>query len=227
MKKKTRNTALVAIFAHPDDEAFGPCGTLAIFAKTRDVYIICVTNGDAGINSSSENKKLEEIRHEEMVKSTGCMGVKKVFFLGYNDGSLNNNLYHEIAGKIQKILKNLRPEILLTFEPRGVSGHIDHVAVSMVTSYVFEKLSFVKELWYYCHSEVVHALQQEYFIYFPPGYKKSDISKTLDISVVWDKKVEAMHHHLSQKHDIDRILAQYPKRPKTEDFIILKKKNYK
>ena len=38
---------LVCIFAHPDDEAFGPAGSIAKFASERDVYIICVTNGDA------------------------------------------------------------------------------------------------------------------------------------------------------------------------------------
>ena len=39
---------VVAVFAHPDDEAFGPGGTLAVLSKTHDVYIITVTGGEAG-----------------------------------------------------------------------------------------------------------------------------------------------------------------------------------
>lgn len=215
---------LVAVFAHPDDEVFGPGGAIATFAKERDVYIICVTNGDAGMNSSDDTRELGEIRKEEMLASTKILGIKKIFFLGYKDGSLNNNLYHEIAGKIQKILEELHPDILLTFEPRGVSGHLDHVAVSMITSYIFEKVDFVKELWYYTLTEFARSFYKQYFIYFPPGHKESEISKTIDITPVWEQKVAAMYKHRSQKHDIDRLLGIFQKRPKEEYFIILHKK---
>ena len=95
---------IVGVFAHPDDEAFGPGGTLASFAKERDVYTICVTNGDAGQNSSGKTKELAQIRRDELLASAEVLGIKKVFFLDYKDGTLCNNLYHEIAGKIQTIL---------------------------------------------------------------------------------------------------------------------------
>src|SRR3954469_17378891 len=94
---------LVAVFAHPDDEVFGPGGTLATFAKERPVYIICVTNGDSGMNSlegEAGKRPLSEIRPEEMKASAQEIGVTDIFFLNYKDGSLSNNLYHEIADKI-------------------------------------------------------------------------------------------------------------------------------
>jgi N-acetylglucosamine malate deacetylase 2 len=216
-------SAVLGIFAHPDDEAFGPGGTLATLAKDHDVYLICVTNGDAGINSSRKTQELGEIRREELLSSSQIVGVKKVFFLNYKDGSLSHNIYHEIAEKVKDIISDLKPETLLTFEPRGVSGHLDHIAVSMIASYVFEEADFVKELWYYCITEKARSLHEKYFIYFPPGYKDSDISKTVDISAVWDKKVEAINKHESQKHDVDKILAIYNRLPKEESFIIIKK----
>jgi LmbE family N-acetylglucosaminyl deacetylase len=160
---------LVCIFAHPDDEAFGPGGTIALQAKERDVYVICVTDGDAGQNSSEETRDLGTVRKEELLRSTNILGVKEVFFLGYKDGYLSNALYHEIAKNILHIISPLQPDTLLTFEPRGVSGHIDHIAVSMITSYVFEKAAFVHKLLYYCITTQSRALQEPYFIYFPPG----------------------------------------------------------
>jgi LmbE family N-acetylglucosaminyl deacetylase len=214
---------LVAVFAHPDDEAFGPGGTLAAFAKERDVYVICVTDGDAGQNSSTKTKSLAEIRKEEIQESTQILGVKKVFFLGYKDGTLCNNIYHEIAKKVEKIIQPIKPEIVLTFEPRGVSGHIDHMAVSMITSFVFEHAAFVQQLWYYCLNKEARGLQQKYFIYFPPGYKDSEIDKVVDVSAVWEQKIAAMHKHESQKHDIDRILKTFEKRTKEEYFLIFRK----
>src|SRR6185436_20606573 len=101
--------SVVAVFAHPDDEAFGSAGTLALLAKEREVYLICVTDGSAGMNSSKKTKALAEIRQEELLNSAKVLGIKEVFFLDYKDGSLSNNLYHEIADKIQKILEEIKP----------------------------------------------------------------------------------------------------------------------
>lgn len=228
-------STVLGVFAHPDDEAFFTGGTLATLSRTHDVYTICITNGDAGENSlakpdsdlSNNNKKrsLAEIRKEELLEAAKILGINKTFFLNYGDGALSNNLYHEIADKIQKIVDDLKLEILLTFEPRGITGHIDHIAASLITTYVFNKSDFVKELWYFCHTEETRATIKDYYIYWPPGYKRSEISKTIDIEPVWDKKVTAMNKHESQMHDIERILKRFETLPKEENFIILKKYN--
>ncbi len=215
---------LVGIFAHPDDEAFGPGGTLALEAKKRDVYLICVTNGEAGKSSLDEVRELGEVRREELLESAKILGIKKVFFLGYHDGTLSNTLYHEIAEKIIRILNDIKPNTLLTFEPRGVSGHIDHIAVSMITSFVFYKVSYVKHLWQYCLTEKARNVEEyDYFIYFPPGYKKSEIVKIRDVSPIWKQKVKAIHAHKSQLHDIEQILKRHAKLPKEECFLEINK----
>src|SRR3989344_3431403 len=142
LKGQRGKRPLVCVFAHPDDEAFGPSGTIAKFAQDRDVYILCATNGEAGGN----HKNIAQIRRNELLKSAKILGVKKVYFLNFIDGTLSNSLYHQLASKIETKLKILKPDSLLTFEPRGISGHIDHITVSMVTSYVFQRLSFVRKL---------------------------------------------------------------------------------
>lgn len=216
--------SIVGIFAHPDDEVFGPGGTLALFAKEgRDVYLICVTDGDAGMNSSGKDGDLGEIRRDELRASATALGIKEVFFLGYKDGSLNNSLYHEVADKIKHILEKIDPEILLTMEPRGVSGHLDHIAVSMIASYVYEHTPSIKEIWYYALTKAFRENRPEYFIYFPPGYKESDIDKITDITAVWDQKVAAMRQHKTQTHDMERVLGQFMKLPKVENFIVNKR----
>lgn len=214
---------VVAVFAHPDDEAFGPAGTLAKLAQERDVYIICVTDGAAGINSSDKTDDLADIRKDELRESAKLLGIKNVVFLGYKDGSLSNNLYHEVAEKITAEFEKLQPEIVITYENRGVSGHIDHIAVSLISTYVFERLENVRELWYYCITEKRREAFKDYYIYFPPGYNDEQISKKIDVSDVWDLKIQAMHQHESQAHDIERTLRGYQDLPKEENFIILKK----
>ncbi|MEK7571157.1 MAG: PIG-L deacetylase family protein [Patescibacteria group bacterium] len=219
---------VVGIFAHPDDEVFGPGGTLATFAaEGRDVYLICVTDGDAGENNTDDTRQLHEIRRDELKASAKVLGIKQIYFLGYKDGTLSNNLYHEIANKIATFLRNIRPEIIFTLEPKGITGHLDHIAVSFITSFVFERDKNSKELWYACLTEQTQAVFKkhfpDYFIYMPPGYPQSAISKTVDIGAVWEQKQQAMAKHRSQKNDIDRLLEVFISLPREEHFFIIKK----
>ncbi|HSX40612.1 MAG TPA: PIG-L deacetylase family protein [Candidatus Saccharimonadales bacterium] len=214
---------IACVFAHPDDEAFGPSGTIAQLAKDNDVYILCATKGEAGENSLQASEKLAHIREKELLESAKILGVKKVYFLGFKDGTLSNNLYHKLASKIQGILEKLKPEMIITVEMRGVSGHIDHITVSMVTSFVFEKLPFIKTIMYSCISDKRREFFKDYFIFVPPGYKKSEIDKVVDITDVWDLKVKAMRTHKSQSADAERILREIKDLPKEEYFLVTEK----
>lgn len=214
---------VVAIFAHPDDEAFFTGGTLATLAKERDVYTICVTDGDAGLNSSDKTGSMADIRKEELLASGKALGIKQTFFLNYKDGTLSNNLYHEVADKIQKILEDIQPEIVITFENRGISGHLDHIAVSMITSFVFGRVAQIKELWYYANVKGPHSRRKDYFVFWPPAYDKAEISRTIDISSVLDQKIDAIKKHVSQMHDITKLLEELPDQPKEENFIVVTK----
>jgi LmbE family N-acetylglucosaminyl deacetylase len=195
-----------AIFAHPDDEAFGPSGTIAILSQTHDIYLLCATRGEAGENHSGTSKSLHDVRAEEVKKSANILGVKGVFFLGFQDGALCNNLYHEIAQKIQVQVDKLHPSMILTNEPHGVSGHLDHVAVSMISSYVFQHNKDIKEIWYNCLTKDQTDLRPPYFIYFPPGYPRERVDKVVDVSSVWGLKMQAIKQHKSQKKDMQNVV---------------------
>lgn len=213
---------IVGVFAHPDDESFGPGGTIAKLAKYNDVYVICVTGGDAGQNHrKGTSRKLSDIRHDELKEAGKILGVKKRYCLKYKDGTLSNNKYHEIASKIEKILKKIKPDIIMTFEPKGVSGHIDHIAVSMMTTYVFKKNPWIKKLMYYC---ILNTRREkyldDYFIYFPEGYKRSEIDEEIDTTKTLRTKIEAISAHKSQKKDADRIIKSLKKLPPREHFLV-------
>ncbi len=220
---------VAAIFAHPDDEAFGPAGTIAKFAKTQDVYILCATRGEAGEDHRSRNyEPLWKTREKELLASAKILGVKKVFFLDFQDGTLCNNLYHNLAAKIQTILNELKPKALITTELRGISGHIDHITVALATTYVFERLPSAKTLLYYCITKKQRAIIPKYtpggyFIYMPPGYDTSEIDKVIDISDVWEVKLKAMNAHQSQLKDVKRIQKIHSELPREENFLVLNK----
>jgi len=214
---------VVAVFAHPDDEALGPAGTLAILAQDHEVYLICVTNGEAAGKTDEERIEISEIRRGEVRRSAKILGIKEVFFLGYRDGTLCNEIYHKLAQDIENKIEELRPAILLTFEIRGVSGHIDHITVAMVTSFIFRKSSFIKKIMYYVTNKYESDKMEGYFVYFPDGYTRRQVDEVIDVSPVWEQKLAAMHCHISQVGDVERVIKNKKGRPKQEFFLVRKK----
>lgn len=215
-----KNQNIVCIFAHPDDESFGPSGTIANWAINSDVYIICVTDGS---NPNEGNKDLALIRKKELETSSKILGVKKVFFLNYCDGELRNNIYHKVADDIKIILQKIKPTTLLTFEGKGVSGHLDHIFVTMVTNYLFQKLKFIRKIYYFAEFKLISKLMKNYFIYFPEGYSEKDVDHIEIVNKVWDQKVEAIKAHKSQWHDGKKVLLMKKLLPKKELFFVRQK----
>jgi LmbE family N-acetylglucosaminyl deacetylase len=122
---------VLAVFAHPDDEAFGPSGTLALLSKYGEVQLICATNG----NDPGRPEDLTKIRQQELQQSAEVLGISKVIFWDYDDGHLCNHRYHELVKKIAIEVERYQPDLLITFENRGVSGHLDHIALAMILNY--------------------------------------------------------------------------------------------
>lgn len=214
------------VIAHPDDEAFGPSGTLAILSKTEDVHVICVTDGASDPRFHPiGGKKLSNLRVEELRASAKALGVPHVHFLHYQDGSLNNNLYHEVAQKLAVLVDEYKPSLLITTELRGVSGHLDHVAVAMITSFVYRQNSSIDAIWYNCTSREVSDTMQEYFVFFPQGFTRQDVDLVVDISAVFDQKLAAARCHISQQKDVDRTTKRWMILPKEEWFFVTKRRD--
>lgn len=228
---------MLAVFAHPDDEAFGPGGTIAKYGQREDVeiHLLVATKGEAGQwdkKSRIENQELRmknkekiqihDVRAEEVKKSASILGVENVEFMGFEDGTLCNNLYHKVAEKIIKKINAYKPDVILTNERRGVSGHLDHVAISMITTYAFRKTKFGKKLYYHCleKSFWYDKLMENYFIYFPEGYDSSQITTRIGYSDVNDIKKRAMLAHKSQAEDANRLLLLMKFRKKEDCFIL-------
>ena len=218
-----RKTAF-ALFAHPDDESFGPGGTIALLAKTHEVYLICATKGEAGQDFSKTLEPLPIKREREVLQAAKILGIKKVYFLGHIDGKIDNSIYHAIAKQIEDLAQIHKPEVFITYENRGISGHLDHIAISMITSSVYYRLDYVKELHYFCIDESQRGAGQTYFVYFPPGYSNNEITRRVDISPVLDQKINAIKSHVSQIEDVKVMLERHKEKRVEECFIILKKK---
>lgn len=231
---------LLVVTAHPDDEAFGPAGTLAKYADLGvEIHLLCATRGEAGQWSQTKGNrqkaigksfdrieikdevKLHHVREKELLRSAKVLGIKKVEFLDFIDGTLCNANYHQLAGKISKKINSFQPQVIMTMERLGVSGHLDHIAVSLTTTYAFLHASFGNKLYYHCLPKENREKELDnYFIYFPEGYNQDDITTRIDWSKYWDRKVKAMEQHQSQSQDVERILKRIVKQAYVDHFIL-------
>lgn len=232
---------LLAVFAHPDDEAFGPGGTLALYArKGVDIHLLCATRGESGQlhenisakgrsssgRKNNEDIKIHHIREKELLKSAKTLGIHKVEFLDFIDGQLCNTIYHELAQKVIRKISSFKPQVVVTYDRLGVSGHIDHMALSMMTTYAFRQSTVSNKLYYYCLTKRRREpAADKYFIYFPEGYDEEAVTTRIDYTPLWDVKRSAMYQHQSQTHDVERIVRWITPRPKIDHFILQMHRN--
>lgn len=129
--------SLLAAFAHPDDESFGVGGTLAKYAgEGFEVSLLVATDGAAGeISDSSlaQPENLAEVRRRELQCAADTLGVKNLRLLGYPDGHLAEVDWQEAEGRVVAIIRELRPDVVITFDPLGVYGHPDHITIHRLT----------------------------------------------------------------------------------------------
>jgi LmbE family N-acetylglucosaminyl deacetylase len=129
----TNNLTLAAIFAHPDDEAFGTGGTLAKYASQGvDVHLITATLGEAGQIANPAvtlTQPLSVLREQELRCACACYGLKALHLLGYIDGQTTVAPQNGAVYRIVKLLRQLKPQVVLSFGPEGIYGHYDHLAI--------------------------------------------------------------------------------------------------
>ena len=151
MKKNDR--VILSVLAHPDDESFGMGGTLALYAEQGvQVYLICATRGEAGEvgpDYLQNYDSIGELREAELRCAAGHLGLAGVYFLDYRDsgmtGSADNDHpqaliqapVDEVAVKIASLMREIKPQVVLTFDPIGGYRHPDHIAIHEATRQAF------------------------------------------------------------------------------------------
>ncbi len=146
---------IMTVLAHPDDETFGAGGTLAYYTRRGyDVYAVCATRGEAGtVDEEHLNgfKDTAEMRTNELMRAAKILGLKGVHFLGYRDSGMPgmeenkhpdaqiNHPVDEVAGRVVKFIREIKPDIVITHDPIGGYKHPDHIHLHKATKLAFEK----------------------------------------------------------------------------------------
>ncbi len=148
---------LLAVHAHPDDESSKGAATYAHYRSIgAEVLVVSCTGGERGDiqNAALEpkamaNRDMAGLRRIEMAQAQAAIGFDHLW-LGYQDSGLPENgepvpansfavIPLEISAEpLVKIIRDLRPQVLITYDETGGYPHPDHIRTHEISMYAFE-----------------------------------------------------------------------------------------
>jgi LmbE family N-acetylglucosaminyl deacetylase len=199
---------LLFVGAHPDDETFGIGGTLARYAAAGvKVYYACATRGEVGTADAESMKgfsSVGDMRWAEMECAARTLGLAGVFHLGYRDSgmagsadnsnpaSLNMAPIEQAAGRVVKIIREIKPQVVITHDPVGGYRHPDHIAAHRATLAAFAAAGDGSK---YPEAGPAFQPQKLYYAVFPRGWLK------------WVVRLMPLFgqdpHRFGRNHDVD------------------------
>ncbi|WP_249522667.1 PIG-L family deacetylase [Modestobacter marinus] len=149
-----RQLTLMAVHAHPDDEATSTGGVLARYAAegVRTVLVTCTDggcgDGPGGVKPGEpghDPRAVAAARQAELAASCAALGIGHLEQLGYADsgmsgwstndapGSFWTTPVEEAADRLVALIEEHRPDVVVTYDENGFYGHPDHVQAHRVT----------------------------------------------------------------------------------------------
>lgn len=153
MNSKPKNKIL-SVLAHPDDETFGMGGTLALYARRDvEVHLVCATRGELGDIDPEYKETIRSaacLRTQELRCAVGILGIDQLHFLNYRDSGMPGSEANshpkalaaqpieKVAEQVVSIIRQVKPDVVITFDPIGGYRHPDHIAIHRATVRAFE-----------------------------------------------------------------------------------------
>jgi len=214
-----RAESLLAVFAHPDDETFGPGLTLARYAAAGvSVHLVCATGGEAARNRAGhvEPDALRRHREAELVEACLALGARTLELLRRRDRALVPD-DGDGAAAVEAAVRRTRPDAVITFGADGISGHPDHRAVHHWTRRAWEATGRPCPLWYAAMTEETAAAAR-LAGRSPIGRPAAEIAARIDGRPWLDVKEAAVRCHASQPYPVPLHVPEWRERVAREVF---------
>ena len=222
---------IFGIFAHPDDEAFGPSGTLLLETRQgTELHLVTLTGGENGMNPDN-HEQLGDVRLQEWKKAGELIGATGMHHFGYQDGTLNNLDHIEITQRLMSLIietigaqTDIEVE-MMTMDLNGVTGHIDHIVAGRSALLAFYRLKAegypLTRIRLSCIPRSVFSQQNTDFVLMEAGRPDQDIGEVIDARSVVNEVYEIIRAHHTQRGDGENHIAQLGERVAINSFIVL------
>jgi len=138
---------LVGVFAHPDDDVYTLGATLIAHRGRLDTTLVFATSGEAGPitdPAAVAREDLPAVREAEQraaMEALGVAGSTTSRFLRLPDYYLPDVPFDDLVARVTDVLVELRPDVVVTFGPDGMTSHHDHIRVGEATTTAFDRLA--------------------------------------------------------------------------------------
>jgi LmbE family N-acetylglucosaminyl deacetylase len=142
---------LLGVWAHPDDEAYLSAGLMALARQAgHRVVVLTATRGEHGTGDpvTWPPERLAGHREQELEASLAVVGVREHAWMEYADGSLHRVRRRDAVAAIERTIRDVRPDTIVTFGPDGMTGHSDHRVVSSWVTEAWCRTGRLGALWY-------------------------------------------------------------------------------
>lgn len=222
---------IVGIFAHPDDEAFGPSGTLLMETQAgTELHLVTLTAGEAGTNPDNL-PNLAEVRLQEWHAAGQRIGASEMYHLGYVDGILNNLDHLTITDEIIRITEDIldgQDDVtveFMSFDLNGLTGHIDHIVAARSACLAFYRLKAkghpMSRIRLACRPQRDGEQVNTDFVFMEIGRKPEEISETIDARAHAKEVIEIMRCHHTQRGDGESHITALGDDVALNHFIVL------
>ncbi len=234
---------VACVFAHPDDDTFGVGGSLALHAGDElELTVILATSGEAGRiadASLATRETLASVREAEDLASWRALGLDPdLRFLRHADGGLDRMPREALLAEVRGVLEAASPEVVVTFGPDGITGHEDHVTIGRIATEAFDDLrasasgtAFSRLLHHAIPQGSIDRLNEllrERGLepmdptqpFMPRGVPDATIGARVDVSGVYERKLEAVRCHKTQAELEDVPFDLWPEMIATETFVV-------
>ena len=222
---------LLGVWAHPDDEAYLSSGLMSCVSDAGGrVVVVTATRGELGTDDPTAwpAERLGPLREEELRAGLAAVGVHEHRWLGHADGSLSTVPVEHGAREVARVIDTVRPDVVVTFGPDGMTGHGDHRAVSAWVTSAWHRTGQHAELWYATLTPEFHAewghLNDRVGLWTgaPPVTAAADLALQVRLSGSrLARKHRALRAHRSQTRPLEDLVGAetYRRWWSTESFV--------
>lgn len=216
--------SLLAVFAHPEDESFGPAGTLAKYASEGvQVSLIAATRSIRPELALATASPIEDgtTRTRDRLCSCRASGIKRACFFDYAPGELSTLDPLVVEDQLVRLIREIEPQVIITFGPQGLAGDGDQQIVNQLTHAAFRDAgdpgkfphhfregldSYSPQKLYYC--VLPSSLVNRWGIQGLSSVPDDQITTVVDISAYGEAMRNALYCHRSHELDFIRWLIE-------------------
>jgi LmbE family N-acetylglucosaminyl deacetylase len=169
--------------------------------------------------------ELPALRERELREAARILKFDEVEILPYEDKEVPNIKTDEIRRTLVAIIRRVRPSILVTFDPDGITLHLDHIALSRFVTDAIPAAADPR--WF---PELGEAYVVPRLLWTPPVMPwdegdfppRAGVDFLIDTSAWWRERAQALAAHRTQRVTLEKLYLNHPRCEQMLSFDVLR-----